>query len=128
MNALAFLVNSLGSVIAFCIALYLDYRWQAIVGLFIPCLFLFAFIFVPETPAYLQSKCRIVVCIEAILSIKSKCVEVKFFSIIFLLQEAANAFEFYKGEEKMPEIEKFMIKDGAKDSDTRLTCDDFCKC
>lgn len=61
MNAFTFLINSFGSVIAFCIALYLDYRWQAIVALFIPCLFLFAFIFVPETPAYLQRKYRIVV-------------------------------------------------------------------
>lgn len=61
MNAFAFLINSFGSVIAFCVALYMDYRWQAIVALFIPCLFLIAFIFVPETPVYLQSKYRIVV-------------------------------------------------------------------
>lgn len=59
MNSFGFLFNSFGALIAFCTAVYLDYRLQAICALIIPCLFVFVFYFVPESPIYLQNKNRI---------------------------------------------------------------------
>lgn len=59
MSSFGFLTNSIGSLVAYCVAIYVDYRGQAMFGLIIPCLFAFVFYFVPESPVYLQKKNRI---------------------------------------------------------------------
>lgn len=58
-NAMGFLMCSLGSLTAFIFAMFVDFRMQAIYALSIPLLFAFVFYFVPETPAYLYSKNKI---------------------------------------------------------------------
>lgn len=56
MNSMCFIANSLGNLIAFAFALFMDYQNQAICALFIPILYIFAFSFVPETPVFLRKK------------------------------------------------------------------------
>lgn len=52
-NALGFMITSLGTLFGFFIALYLDFRMQAACALAIPLIFVLTFIFVPESPVYL---------------------------------------------------------------------------
>lgn len=54
MNSVCFTASNLGSLAGFVVALYADYRMQAVYALIVPILFLFVFYFVPETPAFLQ--------------------------------------------------------------------------
>lgn len=54
LNALCFVITTLGALAGFIVALFLDYRMQAICGLIVPIVFVFVFYFVPETPVYLQ--------------------------------------------------------------------------
>lgn len=56
MNSMCFIAYSLGNLIAFAFALFMDYQNQAICALFIPILYIFAFSFVPETPVFLRKK------------------------------------------------------------------------
>lgn len=56
MNSMCFVASSIGGLIAFGCALFLDYQSQAICALFVPLLYIFAFSFVLETPVFLQQK------------------------------------------------------------------------
>lgn len=55
-NALGFLINSLGGLAGFIAAIFLDFRMQAFSALSVPLLFAFVFYFVPESPHYLYGK------------------------------------------------------------------------
>lgn len=59
MNAMGFLINTLGSLIGFIVAIFLDSQLQAISALSIPILFAFVFYFVPESPFILYKKNKI---------------------------------------------------------------------
>lgn len=64
-NAMGFFIGSLGSLIGFIIALYCDFRMQAVYALSVPVLFMLMFSFVPESPAYLYKKNKIAASIES---------------------------------------------------------------
>lgn len=53
MNALGFLIVSLGSLMGFIVAIYFDFRMQAACAIAIPIIFVSTFSFVPESPAFL---------------------------------------------------------------------------
>lgn len=55
-NAMGFLINSLGSLTGFIVAIWLDFRMQAVSALTVPILFAFVFYFVPESPVALYEK------------------------------------------------------------------------
>lgn len=65
-NALGFLINSLGGLAGFIAAIFLDFRMQAVYAVSIPLLFAATFFFVPESPQFLYAKKRI----EVIILIK----------------------------------------------------------
>lgn len=54
MGSVCFLAATLGGLAGLVIALFLDYRMQAVCALIVPIIFMFVFLFVPETPAYLK--------------------------------------------------------------------------
>lgn len=70
-NALGFLINSLGGLAGFIAAIFLDFRMQAFAALSVPLLFAFIFYFVPETPYYLYRRNQIEVIISKLL--QQKC-------------------------------------------------------
>lgn len=59
MNAMGFLVNSLGNLMGFIVALFLDFQMQALSAISIPILFAFVFYFVPESPFFLYKNNKI---------------------------------------------------------------------
>lgn len=59
MNAMGFFVNSLGSLVGFIVAIFMDFRMQAVTALSVPILFAFVFFFVPESPFILYKKAEI---------------------------------------------------------------------
>lgn len=66
---MGFLVNSLGGLAGFVVAIFLDFRMQAVCALLVPILFAFVFYFVPESPFILYKKNRIEVRIMMVTSI-----------------------------------------------------------
>lgn len=51
--------SALGSLVGFIVAMFLDFRMQAVSALSVPILFTFVFYFVPESPAILYQKNKI---------------------------------------------------------------------
>lgn len=57
--SLVYILYTVGAVIELCIAMYGDYRVQAMCGLSVPCLMLCSLLFFPESPVHLQNQNRI---------------------------------------------------------------------
>lgn len=56
---MGFVINSMGSLVGFIVAIYFDFRVQAVWALIIPILFVFVFYFVPESPVTLYNKNKV---------------------------------------------------------------------
>ncbi|XP_055309204.1 facilitated trehalose transporter Tret1-like isoform X2 [Sitodiplosis mosellana] len=90
--------SSLGSLVGFTVAIFLDFQMQAVSALSVPILFAFVFYFVPESPMILYKKNEI--------------------------ELADMSLEFYKGVTTTPELEKFMTEKKTP-KDNGLSISDF---
>ncbi|XP_031625980.1 facilitated trehalose transporter Tret1-like [Contarinia nasturtii] len=103
-NALGFVVNAVGSLVGFIVAIFFDFRVQAVCALIVPFLFVFVFYFVPDSPMSLYNKNKI--------------------------ELADLALEFYKGANNnnmSPESEKIMVEEKKceKNDDSGISIKDF---
>lgn len=104
----------------FIVAIFIDFRMQALCALSVPILFAFVFYFVPESPFSLYKKNKIEVTNDDTLInqeiLRSPCP----------FQLGDISLEFYKGKTMSPESEKFMAdKKSPDDKDNGLSISDF---
>lgn len=102
-NIMGFLMTSLGNLIEFVIAMFMDFRMQAVCALSIPLIFVLSFSFVPESPEFLYKKHKV-----EVNSPESDTNFARISKTNFYCKKLGNAaLEFYKGSNASLESEKY---------------------
>lgn len=107
-NIVGFLMTSLGNLIEFVIAMFIDFRMQAVCALAIPLLFVLSISFVPESPEFLYKNHEIEVnIIKSLFRIWWQLLKLVRTIHFFVKLLGNTSLEFYKGPNASLESEKY---------------------